>query len=136
MSSSPITSGIHHIGLTVKDLSRTKEFFIDTLGFKQIGEIADYPAVFLSDDSIMLTLWQVENPEQAAPFNYTNTIGLHHVAFKLDSDKALDELHQKLLQIDDVTFEFEPEPLGGGPTRHMICFEPGGVRIEFIAPQG
>jgi len=133
---SAITSGIHHIGLTVKDLSRTKEFFIDTLGFKQIGEIADYPAVFLSDDSIMLTLWQVENPDQATPFNYTNNIGLHHVAFKLDSDAALDELHQKLSQIDDVTFEFEPELLGDGPTRHMICFEPGGVRIEFIAPQG
>ena len=131
-----ITSGVHHIGLTVKDLSRSKEFFIDTLGFKQTGEIADYPAVFLSDDSIMLTLWQVENPDQAAPFNYTNNIGLHHVAFKLDSDKALDELHQKLLQIDDVTFEFGPEPVGEGPTRHMICFEPGGVRIEFIAPQG
>jgi catechol 2,3-dioxygenase-like lactoylglutathione lyase family enzyme len=131
-----ITSGVHHIGLTVKDLPRTKTFFIDTLGFKQIGEIADYPAVFLSDDSIMLTLWQVESPDQAAPFNYTNNIGLHHVAFKVDSDKALDELHQKLLQIDDVTFEFEPETLGNGPTRHMICFEPGGVRIEFIAPQG
>ena len=131
---SAITSGIHHIGLTVKDLPRTKEFFIDTLGFKQIGEIADYPAVFLSDDSVMLTLWQAD--AGASEFDYRKNLGLHHVAFKLDSDAALDELHQKLSKIDDVTFEFEPESLGEGPTRHMICFEPGGVRLEFIAPQG
>ncbi len=26
------------------------------------------------------------------------------------------------------------EPLGPGPARHMICYEPSGIRVEFIWP--
>ena len=28
---------------------------------------------------------------------------------------------------------FAPEPLGDGPTQHMMCYIPGGIRMEFIA---
>jgi len=51
-----VTNGVHHIGLTVPDLEKTRTFFLETLGFEQVGEVPDYPAVFLSDGSIMLTL--------------------------------------------------------------------------------
>jgi hypothetical protein len=34
---------------------------------------------------------------------------------------------------DGVKFEFAPEPLLGGPTKHMMCAIPGGIRVEFIA---
>ena len=47
--------------------------------------------------------------------------------------KALGGLHDKLSTTDGVAVEFAPEPLGGGPTRHMMCAIPGGIRIEFIA---
>ena len=30
--------------------------------------------------------------------------------------------------------ELAPEPLGDGPTQHMMCSIPGGIRTEFIAP--
>ena len=49
MTTTALTQGAHHIGLTVPDLSQTRSFFIDALGFSQVGEVADYPAVFLSD---------------------------------------------------------------------------------------
>ncbi|NOR41029.1 MAG: VOC family protein, partial [Gammaproteobacteria bacterium] len=62
-----VTRGAHHIGLTVPSLDTTRNFFIDTLGYEQVGEIADYPAVFLSDDSIMITLWQAVDPVNAVP---------------------------------------------------------------------
>ncbi len=32
--------------------------------------------------------------------------------------------------------EFAPEPLGGGPAKHMMCAIPGGIRVEFIAVEG
>ena len=47
-SNNAITRGAHHIGLTVPNLRTTCGFFIDTLGFEQIGDIPDYPAVFLN----------------------------------------------------------------------------------------
>jgi len=130
----PVTQGVHHIGLTVPELQETTSFFVDVLGYKQIGEVPDYPAVFLSDNQVMITLWQATNPEQATPFDRTNVIGLHHLALTVRDEVALKELHQRLARVDGVAIEFAPEPLGDGPTQHMMCSIPGGIRTEFIAP--
>ena len=70
----PVTRGAHHIGLTVPNLGTTRKFFVDTLGYKQVGEIPDYPAVFLSDGSIMITLWQASDPINAVPFDRKNDV--------------------------------------------------------------
>ena len=136
MSDTAVTRGAHHIGLTVPDMAKTRAFFLDTLGFAQVGEVPDYPAVFLTDDTTMITLWQAENPASAVPFDRKNVIGLHHLALNVDGADALDAVHDKLKASDGVDVEFAPEPLGGGPTRHMMCAIPGGIRVEFIAAGG
>jgi len=134
MSDTPMTRGAHHIGLTVPDLAETRAFFTNTLGYEQVGDIPDYPAVFLTDGATMITLWQAVNPETAIAFDRKNIIGLHHFALKVDDLDALNALHDRLKDTDGVEIEFPPEPLGGGPTSHMMCFIPGGIRTEFIAP--
>ena len=75
-------------------------------------------------------------PETAAPFDRKNVIGLHHLAMKVEDGAALDALHRKLITTDGVEIEFAPEPLRGGPARHMMCAIPGGIRFEFIAVDG
>lgn len=134
MSETAVTKGAHHIGLTVPDMARTRSFFIDTLGFAQVGEKPDYPAVFMSDGTIMITLWQAVSPETAVSFDRKNVIGLHHFALQVEDANTLKALHDKLKDTDGVEVEFAPEPLGDGPTQHMMCFIPGGIRMEFIAP--
>lgn len=136
MSNTPLTQGAHHIGLTVPDLAKTRAFFIDTLGFDQLGEVPDYPAVFMSDGVTMITLWQAQNPATATQFDRKNVIGLHHLAFTVDGPEALNDLHGTLSATDGVEIDFAPEPLGDGPTQHMTCSIPGGIRVEFIAPAG
>ena len=128
-----VTNGVHHIGLTVPDLEKTQTFFLETLGFEQVGEVPDYPAVFVSDGSIMITLWQATDPASAVPFDRKNVIGMHHLAFTVDTD-SLDALCERLKGTADVDIEFTPEPLGELPVRHMMCNIPGGIRIEFLAP--
>ena len=136
MTDNTITQGAHHIGLTVPDLAKTRSFFLETLGFTQVGEVPDYPAVFLSDGTTMITLWQAANPETAVPFDRKNVIGLHHFALKVADAGALDRLHGELMATEGVEVEFAPESLGGGATQHMMCAIPGGIRMEFIAPAG
>lgn len=136
MSNTAVTRGAHHIGLTVPDMAKTRAFFLDTLGFAQVGEVPDYPAVFLTDDTTMITLWQAENPASAVPFDRKTVIGLHHLALNVDGADALDALHDKLKASDGVDVEFAPEPLGGGPAKHLMCAIPGGIRVEFIAVEG
>ena len=130
---SAVTQGAHHIGLTVPDLEQTRGFFVDTLGYQQVGDVPDYPAVFLTDGSIMITLWQAADPDNAVAFDRKNVIGLHHLALRVDGD-TLDALYERLNETPNVEIEFPPEPLGGGPTRHMMTSIPGGIRLEFLAP--
>ena len=127
-----VTKGAHHIGLTIPDLDATRSFFIDTLGFQQVGEKPDYPAVFVSDGTTMITLWQARDPASAVPFDRNNVIGLHHFALRVE-ESDLDGLHDRLKSAGGVDIEFAPESLGGGAVRHMMCSIPGGIRMEFIA---
>ena len=134
MPDTALTQGAHHIGLTVPDLSAARAFFLDTLGFDQVGEKPDYPAVFVSDGATMITLWQAADPTSAVPFDRRNVIGLHHLALTVKDADVLETLRHKLSQTEGVEVEFVPEPLMGGPTQHMMCAIPGGIRVEFIAP--
>ena len=127
------TRGAHHVGLTVPDLADARSFFVDALGFGQVGEITDYPAVFLSDGAIMITLWQAEDPARAVAFDRRKNIGLHHLALRVGDDGDLDKLTSELAARDDTEVEFEPEGLGDSGIRHMMCRIPGNIRIEFSA---
>jgi len=129
----PVTEGIHHLGLSVLDITKTSAFFINVLGYKQVGEVADYPAIFVSDGSTMLTLWQLESTADVVGFDRKKNAGLHHFALKVKSHDALDQLHNTLQSLENVDIEFAPLPLGDSPMRHMMCIIPGGLRVEFIA---
>ena len=136
MSDSAKTIGVHHVGLTVPDIHETRTFFVDVLGFSVVGERPNYPAVFVSDGVIMITLWQAVDPATAAPFDRKSAIGLHHLALQVSDHAALEELGKTLAATDGVEIEFAPEQLGETPLRHLMCTIPGGVRVEFIAAKG
>lgn len=131
-SPSPITEGIHHLGLTVPDVKQSANFFIEALNFKLVGEKPDYPALFISDGTVMLTLWQATNPAEANPFDRQTNLGLHHFALRVKNENLLNSLSSDLQKRSDVKIEFPPEPLGQSPMRHMMCYVPGGLRLELV----
>jgi len=126
----PITKGSHHIGLTVSKLEESADFFISLLGWKEVRRNTEYPAIFVSDGSIMVTLWAIKE-EPSNQFNKNKNVGLHHIAFKVECESDLESIHTKLVD-NGVKIEFSPEQLGQGPARHMICYEPSGIRVEFV----
>ncbi len=135
MAQTSVTQGAHHIGLTVPDLDAAKTFFTDLLGFDLVREVPEYPAAFVSDGTLMITLWRAADPASCTPFDRKTVVGLHHLALKVDG-KGLDDIYGRLKGAAGVEIEFAPEPLRDGPTRHMMCTIPGGIRMEFIAPEG
>lgn len=122
--------GIDHLGLTVADLDETKGFFVDALGWEVVGGRPEYPSVFISNGSAVLTLWQQKGEDQRAFDRHAN-VGLHHVAFKIPSAESLDKVFETVSNWPGVEVEFSPEPSGGGPKIHFMIREPGGNRIEF-----
>ncbi len=132
----PITRGANHIGLTVGNLDASTAFFVDVLGWQIAGGDPDYPANFVTDGEVFVTLWQATDPATATPFNRKTNIGLHHLALTVPDLETLDELYNKLKLLPDITIEFAPEFLGDGPTTHMMIREASGLRLEFIVPNG
>jgi len=128
--SKPLTQSTHHIGLTVSKLEASAAFFVDLLGWTEVRRDPDYPAIFVSDGLLMITLWAVQT-NSANAFDHKQNVGLHHLALSVESFEALDAVYNKLRE-HDIKIEFAPEFLRDGPARHMMCFEPSGIRIEFI----
>ena len=132
----PVTAGVNHIGLTVKDLEASTGFFVDRLGWRVAGGVADYPATFVTDGELFVTLWRATDPETATDFNRKTNVGLHHLALTVRDVETLNELHEAFKADPSVRIEFGPELNGGGPTVHMMVYEPSGNRIEFAVPGG
>jgi catechol 2,3-dioxygenase-like lactoylglutathione lyase family enzyme len=128
----PITKGPHHIGLTVSNLEESAKFFTSLLGWKEVLRKEDYPAIFVSDGQIMLTLWAIKE-EPVGEFNKNKNVGLHHIAFSVADEESLIRLYERVKE-SGVKIEFSPELLGSGPAKHMMCYEPSGIRVEFTWP--
>ena len=126
----PITKGIHHLGLTVSNLEAARDFFVEALRFRLLGQNADYPAVFVTDDVTTVTLWAAD--QSPAPFDRRRNIGLHHAAFKLRSIDDLKKLHVDLYDWPGLEIEGDiSAPSEGSTSQHFFIRMPGGPRIEF-----
>ena len=130
-----LTQGAHHIGLAVRDVAEARDFFVEALGFTVAAERPDYPAIFVSDGTTLLTLWQVADPASATPFDRRANIGLHHLALRVADLEALRTVFARVQGHPGTVIEFDPEPIReGATTHHFICAMPGGIRIEFATP--
>lgn len=130
-----LTEGAHHIGLAVRDVAEARDFFVEALGFTVAAERPDYPAIFVSDGTTLLTLWQVADPASATAFDRRANIGLHHLALRVADIDALRTVFARVQGHPGAMMEFDPEPIReGATTHHFICAMPGGIRIEFATP--
>lgn len=130
-SGSLMTQGVHHLGLTVSCLEASAGFFTGALGWQEVRRVPEYPAIFVSDGTMMVTLWQAGEAGSVQPFDHRQNVGLHHVAFRVASRAALHAVFERV-QASGARIEFAPERLRDGPLMHMMCYEPSGIRVEFI----
>ena len=99
------TSGLNHLGLSVRNLDETTAFFTEVLGWSEVARDDSYPRNAVTDGKLRLTLWQVDPTLNGADFDRRANVGLHHIALQIDTSEALD-----------------------------IIAEPGGLRIELTWP--
>ncbi|MEM7429782.1 MAG: VOC family protein [Pseudomonadota bacterium] len=130
----PDTQGLNHLGLTVHDLTETTKFFVEILDWELLATDDSYPRTTVSDGQLRLTLWQATIDGPRRGFNRHDNVGLHHLAIEVESEAKLTELNERIQGVPGVAVEFAPEPLGGGPRKHMMFAEPGGIRLELIWP--
>ena len=100
-----------------------------------MGGVPDYPSIFVSDGTILLTLWRAADPITARAFDRRTNIGLHHLSLSVADDAALQAAWEAVTAHPEVVVDAAPGPIRqGSATRHFLIFIPGGIRLEFATP--
>ena len=140
---------VRHVGVVVKDLARSLQFYRDLLGFrvvKQMEESGAYLDSLLALKNARVTTVKLAPPrsgpgvpviellqfhshadESPAP-RTIYTIGPTHVAFTVDD---LDALYQRLLQAG-VRFNAPPQRSPDGSAAVCCCQDPDGMTVELV----
>jgi catechol-2,3-dioxygenase len=81
---------IGHVLLKVADVERSKAFYNKLLGFEVVEEDPVHGGVFmtLGQEGHTLDLSPIDDPANAQPLS-ANRVGVHHIAFLVDSEEAL-----------------------------------------------
>jgi catechol-2,3-dioxygenase len=115
-----------HVVLYVRNLERSRHFYRDVLGWKQIADMGGMAAMF-SSGRTHHELLLIEVGEAAAPVPPGRRVGLYHFGLKVgESD---DELREAL-----DTLKREDVPIMGmtdhGVTHSLYIADPDGNEIE------
>jgi catechol 2,3-dioxygenase-like lactoylglutathione lyase family enzyme len=137
-------TGLHHIGLTVRDIEASIQFYRDTLGFEMIGRRPRVTADYISKQtgycdvemsvasfkptpdsiqSLEVVQYLTQNGEPSD--QSTNRPGNSHICFLVDDFMSCyEELKSK-----GVRFKSDPVHITAGPNE-------GGLVVYFLDPDG
>jgi catechol 2,3-dioxygenase len=112
-----------HVVLKVRDVQKSKEFYVRTLGLKLAYEDLEHGAVFLSfgtqhHDLALFERATAESPGSAQP-------GLHHTAWQLGNFTELQAAHRELRALGIAV-----DAVGHNVTRSIYFHDPDGNRVE------
>ena len=130
------TRGVHHVSLTVTDVARTRQFYIEVLGFQVILELG--PAVLDRATALLSSACIPRRTRRARPVATASTrtgSGLDHLAFTVAS---LDELERAVAIFDEHGVPHgaieDLGPTTGLPLRVVFFRDPDGIQLELSAP--
>jgi glyoxylase I family protein len=130
-----VIRGIHHFGLTVRDVEASAAWYADVLGFRRVGRF-DAPdgarrKVFLRHDGLAVRLGLTEHRDgQRDPFDETR-VGLDHLAFEVDGRDELDAWARRLAGAAVV--HSPVTPANSVPGAYVLVFrDPDNIQLEFF----
>ena len=132
MSNPIVTSHAHHVTLTVRDVNRSKQFYLNLFNFQFVTDFG--LRAILSNGSLLLVLTPPPDPDQAVAddrFN-ENRVGLDHLSLSVASRADLDVAVQTFDECGVPHGEIKPlEPFGIA----VLAFrDPDNIQIELTAP--
>jgi len=101
-------SQIHHVAIIVSDYKKSREFYVDKLGFTVIRENyrpdrKDYKLDLKLGDS-ELEIFGMKNPPKR--ISNPEACGLRHLAFKVDNiEEVVEELRSKGIETEPVRID-------------------------------
>ena len=121
-------SVIHHLAIIVSDYPRSKDFYVNKLGFSVIRENFrpdknDWKLDLRVNDTTELEIFGVSNPPKRV--THPEAAGLRHLAFQTDDIEAVAaELRDKGIEVEPIRVD----PFTG--TRFTFFADPDGLPLE------
>jgi catechol 2,3-dioxygenase-like lactoylglutathione lyase family enzyme len=120
---------IKHIALATQDVEKTAQFYVETFGMKEVGEVNDPGArgVFLTDGDINLAILNLKNDAAAGVERGKSFCGIHHIGFQVDS---LDDVAARLTAAGSSRRHDVERALG------VSSETEGNVEVKWTGPDG
>ncbi len=121
-------SSIHHIAIIVSNIEKTREFYVQKLGFEVIRENyrverEDWKLDLRVDEHTELEIFAEKNPPKRV--NRPEACGLRHLAFRVES------VEETVKALKSLGIECEPVRLDTYTGDKMTFFhDPDGLPIE------
>lgn len=122
----PLHRGLRHLALRVTNLSRSRQFYEQLLGFQAVWE-PDLENVYFSSGTDNLALHQISKSEMES-YDRTTTQLLDHMGVILDSPQAVDRLYQHIAP--------QIEAMGGRIAKEPKQHRDGSYSFYFADPDG
>ena len=117
----------HHIAVICSDYEKSKEFYIDKLGFELFGEFYrpeqnDYLRMLRQGDTVIELFVRADAPQRV---NNPEALGLRHLAFRVENiEPAVKWLNDMGIETESV----REDPYNGG--RFTFFKDPDGLPLE------
>ncbi|RFB17453.1 VOC family protein [Bacillus sp. HNG] len=100
---------IHHIAIICSDYEKSKDFYVNKLGFTVLNEVfreerASYKLDLAVGDTYQIELFSfIDSPNR---LSYPEALGLRHLAFEVDDiEEAVKELTSKNIVVEDIRID-------------------------------
>ena len=127
------TGAVHHLALTVTDSERSRDFYVNLLGFQVLAEF-DATRI-LSNGSLVLAVKPAPDPARATKDDRfdENRVGLDHLSLSVAS---LADLERAVTILDEVgILHGEIEDLGAMGICTLTFRDPDNIQLELSAPK-
>src|SRR3990172_3959167 len=126
--------GVHHVCLTVNDLSISEPFYdklTEALGFKKQA-MPEYRMVFYNSPDTVLVIAGARPENKGAVFDRFR-VGLHHLAFRVDSRSEVDQIHRALARGGATVLDAPAEYPQYVPGYYAAYYaDPDGIKLEIV----
>jgi glyoxylase I family protein len=132
VGSVPGIGGVHHVALTVRDVSRSKAWYERVLGLSRLFEGGDDDVSFvvLTDPSSQLMLGLRQYREGSDDRFDEFRTGLDHLAFGVSDQAELQAWDARFAELG-----VDHSPIKDSPAGPMLTLrDPDNIQLEFVAP--